>query len=273
MSSDRITLGRQPVLDANNNIIGFEILFRSGQSLAGNTHDITQASAGAIMNILSDIGLNEVVGSRHKAYFNVNAEILMSDMIELLPKEQVVIELLSSVEVNGAIINRCNELKKLGFSLALADFIYKEAYEHLFHSIDIIKINMKGISSEALKEVFAHVMKLPVKLLAGGVEDAEHFELAKKLNFKLFQGYYFAKPAIISGKKVDLANVVVMRLMNQMLRDAGLGDIERTFRESPSLSYNLLTLVNSVSMGMREKINSVRHAIVLLGRERLNRWA
>ncbi|MBN4054184.1 EAL domain-containing protein [Nitrospira defluvii] len=273
MSDDKIFIGRQPILDDGNKIVGFEILFRSGGSKGSDTNDLTQASAGAIMNTLSDIGLNEVVGSRHKAFFNVNAEILMSEMIELLPKEQVVIQILDSVEVDGAMINRCSELKQLGFSLALADFIYEEAYERLFDTIDIIKIDIKGIAPDVLKDKLNQVKKLPAKLLAANVQDAEQFEMSKQLGFKLFEGYYFAKPAMITGKKVDLAGVVVMRLMNQVLRDVGLSDIEKTFRESPSLSYNLLTLVNSISMGMREKINSVRHAIVLLGRERLKRWA
>lgn len=273
MNDKEIFLGRQPVLDKDNNILGFEILFRSDLDLEGNIDDITQASAGAIMNALSEFGLNEVVGARHKAFFNVNTEILMSEMIELLPKEQVVIELLGSIEIDNAIVNRSNELKKMGFSLALADIVYNPVYDNIFSAIDIIKVDFKGKPPELIEETVNRFKNLPVKLLAESVEDDKSFEKAKALGFEMFQGYYFAQPAIISGKKVDLDNVVVMKLMNQMLRDVGLSEIEKTFRESPSLSYNLLRLVNSVSSGVREKISSVRHAIVLLGRVRLNRWA
>ncbi|MFQ5597153.1 MAG: EAL and HDOD domain-containing protein [Nitrospiria bacterium] len=273
MSNQKVFLARQPILDKDNNVLGFEILFRSNQALDANIGDVTQTSAGAIMHTLSQFGFNEVVGKHHRAFFNVNIEILMSEMIELLPKEQVVIELLGSIEIDNATINRCQELKKMGFSLALADFIYKPAYEKLFEAIDIIKIDFKGKTSEELKETAMRFRNLPQKLLAESVKDVKQFEQAKSLGFEMFQGYYFAQPKIISGKKVDLDNVVVMKLMNQMLRDVGLSEIQKTFRESPSLSYNLLRLVNSVSSGVREKISSVRHAIVLLGRDRLNRWA
>jgi len=271
--TERISLGRQPVLDKNSNIFGFEILVRSESSLASGFGDGTSASANAIMNTLSDFGLKELVGKRHKALFHVNGEILMSDMIELLPHEQVVIELHDSIHIDGAVVNRCKDLKKLGFSLALSDFVYNPSYDSLFESIDIVKINLKEHEPDTLSASIAPLQGLPIKLLAEKVEDVQEFEQAKALGFDMFQGYYFARPSVISGKKIDPSGITVMKLVNQMLRDDDLAAIEQTFRQSPSLSVNLLRLVNSVSLGMREKISSVRHAIVLLGRAQLNRWA
>ncbi len=271
--TERISLGRQPVLDKDSNIFGFEILVRSETSLESTFGDGSSASASAIMNTLSDFGLKEVVGKRHKALFNVNGEILMSDMIELLPHEQVVIELHDSIRIDSAIVNRCKDLKKLGFSLALSDFVYNPSYDPLFESIDIVKIDLKEQDPETLSASIAPLQALPIKLLAEKVEDLQQFEQAKALGFDMFQGYYFAQPSVISGKRIDPSGITVMKLVNQMLRDADLAAIEQTFRQSPSLSYNLLRLVNSVSLGMREQISSVRHAIVLLGREQLNRWA
>ncbi len=273
MSGEKIYLGRQPILDNTSNIVGFEILVRSKDRGQTSIKDITQSSAGAIVNTLSDFGLGEVVGKRHKAFFNVNAEILMSDMIELLPKEQVVIELLESIDIESTLLQRCKSLKEMGFSLALCGSESISAPLPLLESIDIVKVNIEGASNGALTQALAPLRGLPLKLLAAKVEDIAQHEYTKKLGFDFFQGYYFAKPVILSGNRLNLENVVVMKLVNQMLRGDGLSEIEKTFRESPSLSYNLLTLVNSVSIGTREKINSVRHAIVLLGRDRLNRWA
>ncbi len=272
-TTERIFLGRQPVLDQNSHIVGFEILFRTEPSLEPTPGDETRASAGAIMNTLSDFGLKEVVGERHKAFFKVNAEILMSDMIELLPHEQVVINLNDGILIDSAMVNRCEALKKIGFSLALSGAACKSVYEPIFESIDIVKIDLQANHPNTLKASVAEFRTLPIKLLAEKVENIYQFDQAKALGIDMFQGYYFAQPSVISGKKIDSAGITVMKLMNQMLGDVDLAEIEQTFRQSPSLSYNLLRLVNSVSSGMREKITSVRHAIVLLGRAQLKRWA
>lgn len=273
MNSEEIFIGRQPILDRNNNVLGFELLFRSCHTSEANIFDVAQASIGVIMKTLSEFGLKEIVGNRHQAFFNVNTEILMSEMLELLPKDQVVIELLETIDIDNAVINRCKELKKMGFRLALDDFVYKPTYEPLFESIDIIKVDLLEMSPESIEEMITRLKRWPLTLLAEKVEDAYQFDRTQALGFEFFQGYYFARPAIISGKRLDPSSISVMKLMDQVLRDAELGDIEETFRESPSLSYNLLRLVNSVALGMRTKIESIRHAIVLLGREQINRWA
>lgn len=273
VNSEEIFIARQPILDRNSNILGFELLFRSGYTSEANIFDVAQASIGVIMKTLSEFGLNEIVGKQHQAFFNVNTEILMSEMIELLPKDQVVIELLETIEINNEVVNRCKELKKMGFRLALDDFVYKPTYEPIFEFIDIIKIDLLALSSESIEEMIIPLKRWPLTLLAEKVEDSYQFDRTLALGFELFQGYYFERPSIISGKSFDPSSVSVMKLMDQVLRDAELSDIEDTFRESVSLSYNLLRLVNSVALEMRAKIESIRHAIVLLGREQINRWA
>ena len=273
MNHEEIYLGRQPILDRNTNVLGYEILFRSGHSLTADIDNVSQAAVSSILTTLSDFGLNEVVGKRHTAFFNVNAAILKSAMVELLPKDQVVLELLETSEIDDEVINRCRELKTLGFRLALDDFVYKPSYDPLLEWIDIVKVDLLVMTPALLEETLVHLKRFPLTLLAEKVEDYQQFDPTRALGFHLFQGYYFAHPVVISGKRVDPENITVMKLMNQILRDADLNVIEKTFKESPSLSYNLLRLLNSVSSGMKEKISSVGHAIVLLGRERLNRWA
>ena len=273
MGDNKIYLGRQPILDRNSQVQAFELLFRNGETSEAVIDDIGQASVGVMLNTLSDFGLAEVVGSRHQAFFNVNAEILMSDMIELLPPNQVVIELLETIEVSSGIINRCRDLKQKGFRLALDDFIYKPAYDPLLKTVDIVKVDLLQMTPELLEETTQRLKRWPLTLLAEKVEDVHQFERTRALGFALFQGYYFARPAVLSGKRIDPSTVSVLKLMDLMLREAELSEIEAAFRESPSLSYNLLRLVNSVASGVREKISSVRHAVVLLGRARLSRWA
>src|SRR5512137_871254 len=98
MSEEKYFLGRQPILDKGQNIVAFELLFRSADKQYADFTDQTQASASVILNAMTDFGIDNVVG-RHKAFINVTEDMLMSDTLELLPKDHVVIELLENIQI------------------------------------------------------------------------------------------------------------------------------------------------------------------------------
>lgn len=267
-----IFLGRQPILDRDQNIVAYELLFRStGQSTGANITDDLTASAHVITHAFSELGIASVLGDK-KGFINISADLLLSDMIELLPQDKVVIELLETIQVDGQIISRCQELKAMGFSLALDDFSGDPQFEPLLDIVEVVKFDLPQMGQEALEKQVAHIKRWPVKLLAEKVEDIDQAIQCKGLGFDLFQGYYFARPVVLSGRRADSSKLALMRLLGLVLNDAGTPEIEQVFKHDPSLSYNLLRLVNSVAMGMRSKISSLKQAIVVLGRQQLQRW-
>lgn len=272
MTDRKFFLGRQPVLDRQQKLFGYELLFRSADVLSANVSDYSVASASVIVDALSGFGFREVLG-RHRGFINVDGEILMSDMIELLPKEQVVVELLEIIEMDAAVIERCRDLKAKGFRLALDDHRYSAAYEPLYEYVDVIKVDLLQYSAADLEETVRELKRLPVTLLAEKVETFEQFSRCRSLGFELFQGYFFALPVVLSKKRIDVTGSTLLRLLQQLLDDAEVRDIEATCKQNPNLVYNLLRLVNSVSFGFPEKIESLRHAITILGRRQLLRWA
>lgn len=272
MGQEKFFLGRQPILDINQKIIGFELLFRSAESLcSANITDSFQASASVIINALTDFGTNEVLG-RHKGYFNVDLEMLMSDSLELLPREQVVVELLETIEINSQVIERCRELKKQGFTIALDDHEYNPAFEELYTLTDIIKVDILQTSPERIPEMMQLLKRWPLTMLAEKVETAEQYAFCSAQGFQLFQGYFFAHPVVLKQKRVDIAQLTLTKLLEKVMREAELSEIEETFKENPNLTYNLLRLVNSVAIGLRERIKTLRHALMVLGLQQLKRW-
>lgn len=271
-SSPEIYLGRQPILDGNQNVVAYELLFRSGQKLTSGVTDDMLATATVIINTISQFGIDNVLG-RHDGFINVSYELLMSDMLELLPRERMVLELLETVEIDDRAVQRCHELKAKGFRLALDDFEYDASYDPLFEIVDIIKFDVMLSGAEKIGQTQQLLKRYPkLRLLAEKVEDIEQFKHYKNSGFGLFQGYFFARPAVLSGKKNNPHQLTLMRVMSQIMGDAEVSDIERTFKENPNLGIGLLRLVNSVGMGMRSKIGSLRQALVVLGRRQLQRW-
>ncbi|BBA69676.1 EAL and HDOD domain-containing protein [Geobacter sulfurreducens] len=272
MAEEKFFLGRQPILDREQRLYGFELLFRSADSLHANVTDYLQASASVIFDALSSFGFREILG-KHKGFINVNADVLMSEALELLPPEKVVIELLEHVPITETVISRCHELREKGFSLALDDHIYEPVYEPLYHLVDVIKVDLFRTGMENLASEVETLRKWNTKLLAEKVETVEQYERCADLGFTYFQGYYFARPVVLTRTRVDVGRLAIVKLFNQLVAEVELGELEETFKQNPNLVLNLLRLVNSVAVGLKDRITSLRHAIMVLGYHQLRRWA
>jgi EAL and modified HD-GYP domain-containing signal transduction protein len=271
-SQSEIFLGRQPILDSRRRVFGYELLFRSCRGLSANVSHDVGATAAVITRTMNLFGFDAAVG-KHLGFINISRELLMSDVLELLPNDRVVLELLETIKVDESVLERCRDLKARGFRLALDDFRYDESYEPLFEIVDIIKFD---VTLSTIQEIKAALRRLHrhrgLRLLAEKVEDVRQFEQFKTLGFHLFQGYFFARPTILSGREISPSQSTLLQILGQTMSDIEISEIERTFKQSPDLIIGLLRLVNSAGMGLREKIGSVQQALVLLGRRQLQRW-
>ena len=68
----------------------------------------------------------------------------------------------------------------------------------------------------------------------------------------------------------DLA--AIAELIALVEQDADPADLERVLRRDASLAYRLLRYINSAAMGLSVQITSFRHAVMILGYQRLRRW-
>lgn len=272
MTATELFLGRQPILDARENLVAFELLFRSGHTDGARIDDDLIASATVIHHVFSELGVNAVLG-HYTGYINLSAALLLSDVIELLPPERVVLELLETVEINDRLVARLQELRARGFRLALDDYLGDEAqYADVLGLMDVIKVEVGAMSEARLADVTRALARWPARLLAEKVDTKEQAEHCRALGYELFQGYYFAKPSVIARRRLSHTETAIMRLLGLVMADAGVTEIEKLLKQSPDLSLNLLRLVNSVSVGSRRQITSMHEAITVLGRSQLQRW-
>lgn len=271
MATTDIFLARQPILDREQRIVAYELLFRTGNTAGVTITDDLHATASVIHHAFSEMGAHAVLGTL-QGYINVSADMLQSEWVELLPRAQVVLELLESIELTDAVVARCDALRQQGFSLALDDFVYDERYLPLLDRVDIVKVDVLLHDRDALRTTVDRLRQWPVKLLAEKVDSAEQAAFCHSLGFDLFQGYYFARPLVLSAKRADPSQLALAQLLGLLLNDAETAQIEQIFKRHPNLTYNLMRLVNSVASGTRRSIASVSQAIVVLGRRQLQRW-
>ncbi|MDO9601186.1 MAG: EAL domain-containing protein [Rhodocyclaceae bacterium] len=273
MPTEEIFIGRQPILDRSQQLVAYELLFRSGSKHnSANIEDNLGATASVINHAFAEFGIEQALGP-YKGFINCDESLLLSDMIEILPADKIVLEVMESVEVTPLLVARCGDLKARGFTLALDDFVhFEDKWKPLLDLIEIVKVDLIALSQEQLGTVTNALQRWPLTLLAEKVESREQAEHCHQLGYHLFQGYYFAKPAIIVGKKLCQSQLALMRLLGLVLEDVATPLLEGIFKQEPGLAVNLLRLTNSVATGVRVRVTSLRHAITVLGRRQLQRW-
>ena len=266
-------VGRQPIFDRQGNIHAYELLFREGHTNAAGVIDGTRASASVIHVTLMEIGLEEIVGTK-LSFINFNRDLLLSNIPEILPANKVVIEILEDVEVDAQLIGAVRKLKEMGFTIALDDFEYDPKWLPLLDLADLIKIDVLALSSEQIREHIELLRSYNVKLLAEKVETQADYDQLYEDGFDYFQGYFFAKPAVVSGKHLATNEVALLQLISK-LQDpqTEIEEIEKLLEQDVSLSYKLLRFINSAAFGLSEKINSLHRAVIFFGFNQLRNWA
>lgn len=268
-----IFVARQPIFKRNRKIYGYELLFRSSlTNFFDPSQDGSQATSKVITNSFLLIGMNKLTEGK-RAFINFPEELLCDKSPLLFSKDVAVVEILEDVNPTDEVVNACKEIRENGYILALDDFIGNPGYEPLLEIADIIKIDIYGMDRTKLNNIVHNLARYDAKLLAEKVETNEEFELCKKLGFYYFQGYFFSKPKVVSGKDIPGSKLHYFQIIKQ-IQDVNYNFISlaNTLSHDVSLSYKLLKYVNSAGFGAGKKIESLERAISMMGEKSLRNW-
>lgn len=267
-----VFIGRQPILDRNQALVGYELLFRATADNQASPVSAAAATADVVCKAFAELGLANVLG-RARAFIKVDAEFLASDFVELLPSDTVVLEIDATHFRAKEPLERCLELKQSGYAFSLSGLSdIDDASWPLIELAGWIKVGLDTIPADRLQTVARTLATTRRKLIAAHVEYQSQKDLCQLLGFELFQGFYFARPVVIEGRTLDASIQAILRLLKLLAEEAELARLEDAFRTEPALVINLLRLTNSVGAGMLTRITSVRHAITAIGRNQLQRW-
>jgi EAL and modified HD-GYP domain-containing signal transduction protein len=264
-------LARQPILNRAQEVIGYELLFRSTMKDAADVIDDVKATASVIAGA-AELGLHNVIGS-WLGFINVDADVLLSDFIFFLPKEHVVLEILETLKVTPLIVKRMEMLAEYGFVFALDDVVAASSdIGKLLPFIKFIKIDVLSVAPEKLEQLVADYRPLNKALLAEKVETLDQYKTCERLGFDYFQGYFFARPVVLSGQKLKPLSAIIMRVLTLIMRNANNDEIVGFIKQDIALSLMLLRLVNTPVYGFGRHIASLGQALLVLGDRQLKRW-
>lgn len=274
MEQEDFFLGRQPILDSQNKIYGYELLFRNGHANFAEVESATCATATVIRNAMMNIGLPELVGSA-KAFINFPQEFFIAMREPCFHPSQAVIEVLENVKPTDEVVASLKHLKAQGYTIVLDDFIFKKQFVPFIEMADIIKFDVQHIQPDKLKGLFDKVKSLAkVKILAERVETKEMFDHCKAAGAELFQGYYFAKPEIMQGKRLNVRKIHLMQLLEKFSDgNAHFDDLEKIIERDVGLSVKVLKMADQYRSPVVPDFSTLKEVVMLFGFKRVQSWA
>jgi EAL and modified HD-GYP domain-containing signal transduction protein len=259
-----VFVARQPIFDTRLRVFGYELLFRSGMDnyCAGVSPEV--ATSQVISNGMT-IGLASLTDGR-PAFVNFSRSALVDDFAFLMAPQEVVVEVLETVEPDDQVLAACERLKKVGYRLALDDFTERPGYGRLVELADFIKVDVlttPGASRATLPTRYATGNR---HLLAEKVETRDVFAETAGQGYRYFQGYFFSRPTIVASKALPGYRLNYLRLLRELNRpDVDLRRLEDIVKQDASMTLRILRRVNSAAYGFRMTTSALSHALVLLG--------
>ncbi|SFN70784.1 EAL and modified HD-GYP domain-containing signal transduction protein [Formivibrio citricus] len=272
MTQETAFIGRQPILNRQQQIIGYELLFRlSGDAVSAEFSSDIQAGTNVLVNTLSNMGADWLVGGK-LAFVNVAESMLESNFLELLQPQRVVLEIVETTKPSPELLERLKDLRAQGFSIALDDFVLTPQSAEFLEFANYIKLDIQQVGLSQIPAISRELRKFPVLQVAEKVETKDEFKQCLDIGFDCFQGFYFAHPETLSAKVINPSYANILNLLNMLRNNAEIRDIENALKRDVALSFKLLRYINSAGFGLSCEIQSFRHAVTILGYQKLYRW-
>ncbi|MBL0889992.1 MAG: EAL domain-containing protein [Gemmatimonadaceae bacterium] len=273
-TAQHVFIARQPIFDARNKRVAYELLYRANQEATHAGTDVSPAlmCGDTALHALLSIGLDRLTGGT-TAFVNVTEEHLTGELYKIFDPKAVVLELLESIDGTPAVVDACARAVADGYVLALDDYDGRASLDALLPYVSIVKVDVLPVPDvRVMRDMVQRLRAHEITVLAERVETPEVLQAAREVGFELFQGYVFSKPETLDGRAVNVQQATVFHIM-ALLNEPDATDtmVEEAFRSHPSLSLSLLRIVNSASFGGRG-VDSIPYAIRLVGREALSRW-
>lgn len=266
-----ILVARQPVYTRELEVYAYELNPQIEQT--PNAVPSDQATSQLIINAFMDIGIERLT-SKSLALISLSEHFLKSDYVLPLPVDQVILKIPAQLQISDEILAGILRLHKQGYKLALENYLQHPALQPLAKLAEIVVINIDELQATQLEQHLGTLKKQHPLVLADHVNSHEQYENCHRLGADYIQGYFLNRPRIVRGESLSASQMNVINLLSNLHDpDTDTSSVVDIISKDVALSYKLLQLMNSALFSRSSKIESIQHAIVMLGRKQLSSWA
>lgn len=258
-ASNRMLINRQPVFDGKTHVQGYQSGIHGTVSSDGSQRDLLSTLAES---------LDELAGN-HWALVSLPSEIIDSGAHEVLSRDRTRVWLRGGG--TDKLFQRClSKLSTQGYRLVVSA---SDSGSFPSDFAQIAHLDLTAVNRDSLAATVESLHRERARVMVGGVESHEDFDACKAAGVDLFEGRFFAKPKPGAGE-LPLTRMPTVRLLTALQNpDVRLQDLEELVRHNLPLSYKLLSFTNSTYMGLSRPVDSLKHAVGLVGIERIRKWA
>ena len=270
----QIAIARQPIVDDERAVFAYELFDRS---VAGQA--FTAASDAALLfNALSLASSDALAGNTRLLFINCTHESLSGGHLELVNPDKVVLEVPTlpgnQPELIESQAHVLQQLRARGFRIAFDQTVLRKLYTAWLPLASFIKLDMTAFDPDVTEQLVRAVRgHTTAQIVAEKVETEAQYQRMAALGVKLFQGYWFARPAELQAHAMRPAQATIIQLLNLLRRQASPQDVEELLKKDPTLSFNLLQFINAAGLANEGEVTTFSQAVARLGMQKLFRWA
>jgi c-di-GMP phosphodiesterase len=262
-------VGRQAIFDRDNEVVGYELLYRDSVENRARFSDADQATAATMLNAFVELGLGRLVGAQ-PVWVNLPASFLLGKYPVPLPPERTVIEVLEDVPVTPELVDALREFRAQGFRIALDDFVLTDETRALVPLADVIKVDVLGAAADDIRAQYAALRPISRSLLAEKISTHEEMDLLHGLGFDLFQGHYLQLPIVSRGERLPHNRAALLQLLAKLYDPKlDMRAIEKLVSSEVGLTVRLLKLASSAALSGATPIGTIGQAIQRIGTQQI----
>lgn len=260
-------LGRQPILDAQRHLFGYELLYRGGKKnyFSGDPVQATREVIDHWLLLIPD-------SHRSVSFVNCTREALTEGLVTLLPPSTTVLEIPEDIDPDAEALSCCLTLRQQGYRLALDGFLPDSRRRPFLPLADFIKIDFQIAGHDTRRAIYPMAAGSGARLIAEKIENDVQLRIAISEGCTLFQGYFFSQPVVLESHSVPQNYFVYLKLLAELHRDpVHLRKVEKLISADASLCYRILRISNSALQGHPGIISTIREALMMVGEDALRR--
>lgn len=263
---------REPLLDTQQQVLGYEFSW-----LKPTLVDLDEIdNARALVNLVEENIENDddAPPSKYRYFLRAPAELIMENAFSgLQPNSTSLIVSVSELE-DEAVYAEVKALRKAGYGILLRGVDMKALNPKQLILATAIEVYFDPDNFSSQARIYGVLKNSPIRMIARKVSNWQEYDACGALGLQAFAGRFYLTPraGIAKNSGLNPSQVMLLQLMELVRNNADIPKIEEALKHDPAISYKLLHYINSAGFGLGFEIESMRHAIQVLGYNPLYRW-